>query len=93
MVVFTDKKCSHTESGSFTLRRNIQLKQWCQSKEELLKKGALVWSRSQGCGWGLDAGLPCYSVDLSTKSFERIEVCTKVAVDLKLFVKKKKEQI
>ena len=31
MVVFTDKKCSHTESGSFTLRRNIQSKQGCQS--------------------------------------------------------------
>ena len=31
MVVFTDKKCSHTESGSFTLRRNIQSNQGYQS--------------------------------------------------------------
>jgi len=66
MVVFTDKKCSHTESGSFTLRRNIQLKQWCQSKGKLKK---VLWS---GVAHRAVAGTRCWSTVLFSRSLDQV---------------------
>ena len=79
MVVFTDKKCSHTESGSFTLRRNIQSKHECQSMTRGSKEGcfglesltglAVAGTRSWSTVLGLLKGLKFVHLNWTKNAF------------------------